>query len=41
MGTGVHAEGTGTTAKAVTFGSELAGVAHAAEQFTLVLVGVR
>ena len=40
MGTGVHAEGTGTAAEAVTFGSELAGVAHAAEQLVLVLVGV-
>ena len=40
MGACVHAQSAGTATEAVAFRSELAGVTHPAEQFTLVLVGV-
>jgi len=40
MSSGVHGEGAGTTAESVTFGSEFASVAHAAEQLVIVLVSV-
>jgi len=40
LGTGIHAERTGSAAESVTFGSEFTAVAVAAEQLVLVLVGV-